>query len=49
MYKVLNNGQLHAICEDLSAAVMLVQTLERFIDRAIMHSPFTIELNTEEA
>ena len=49
MYKVLNNGQLHAICEDMYTAAALVRTLERFIDRAIMHSPFTIELNTEEA
>lgn len=47
MYKVLNNGQLHAICEDMETAIALVKTLEQVINRALMHSPFTIELNEE--
>ena len=50
--KVLNNGQLHAVCEDLSTAMCLVRTLERDIDRMYSHSPFTIEMlnpNEEEA
>jgi hypothetical protein len=40
---VLNNGQLHAVCEDLLTAIALVRTLESNINRAIAHSPFTIE------
>jgi len=44
--KVLNNGQLHAICEDLTTAMCLVRTLERNIDRSYSHSPFTIEMDT---
>jgi hypothetical protein len=50
--KVLNNGQLHAVCEDLSTAMYLVRTLECNIDRMYNHSPFTIEVenpNEEEA
>ena len=49
MYKVLNNGQLHAVCEDMVTAIALVRTLEQSINRGLMHSPFTIELNKEEA
>ena len=49
--KVLNNGQLHAICEDLTTAMHLVRTLELNIDRMYSHSPFTIEVDNpnEEA
>jgi hypothetical protein len=43
MYKVLNNGQLHAICECIETAIALVRTLEMNIDRMLFHSPFTIE------
>jgi len=39
---VLNNGQLHAKCEDLLTAIALVRTLECNINRALSHSPFTI-------
>ena len=49
MYKVLNNGQLHAVCEDMVTAIALVRTLEQSINRGLMHSPFTIELNKEES
>ena len=42
MYKVLNNGQLHAICEGIETAIALVRTLEMNIDRMLCHSPFTI-------
>lgn len=38
----MNCDQLFAKCEDLQAAVMLIQTLERDIDRNTEHSPFTI-------
>ena len=44
---VLNNGQLHAVCEDLMTAVYLVRMLERNLDRALEHSPFTIEADIE--
>jgi len=44
---VLNNGQLHAKCEDLMTAVALVRTLERNINRALSHSPFTIEADVD--
>jgi hypothetical protein len=47
MYKVLNNGQLHAICEGLDAAIALVRTLESSLNRLTTHSPFTIEPVTE--
>ena len=49
MYKVLNNGQLHAVCEDMVTAIALVRTLEQSINRGLMHSPFTIELKNEES
>ena len=48
MYKVLNNGQLHAICEGIETAIALVRTLEMNIDRMLCHSPFTIEPATSE-
>jgi hypothetical protein len=41
---VLNNGQLHAVCEDLMTATYLIRMLERNIDRSVAHSPFTIEV-----
>jgi hypothetical protein len=43
MYNVLNNGQLHAVCETLECAIVLVRTLEMNINRMLCHSPFTIE------
>lgn len=42
MFQVLNNGQLHAICENIHTAILLVRTLECNIDRSLQHSPFTI-------
>jgi hypothetical protein len=44
---VLNNGQLHAKCDDLLTAVALVRTLECNINRALSHSPFTIEADVD--
>jgi hypothetical protein len=48
MYNVLNNGQLHAVCDTLECAIYLVRTLEMNINRMICHSPFTIEPVEEE-
>ena len=48
MYKVLNNGHLHATCEGIEAAIALVRTLEMNLDRMLCHSPFTIELADSE-
>ena len=48
MYKVLNNGQLQAICDHIETAIALIKTLEMNIDRMLCHSPFTIELNDSE-
>ena len=45
---VLNNGQLHAICDSLECAIALVRTLEMNINKMLCHSPFTIELGKEE-
>ena len=45
MYNVLNNGQLHAVCDTLQCAIALVRTLETNINKMLCHSPFTIELS----
>lgn len=42
MYHVMNNNTIMATTDDLSAAILLIKTLETGLDTMIKHSPYTI-------
>tara|TARA_B100001093_G_C26640422_1_gene932933 strand:+ start:882 stop:1007 length:126 start_codon:yes stop_codon:yes gene_type:complete len=38
----MNNNTIMATTDDLTAAILLIKTLESGLDRMIKHSPYTI-------
>jgi len=42
MFKVLHNDTAVAVTETISAAILIVRSLEAGMDRLTQHSPYTI-------